>query len=154
MKLFLFVAFWISSALVFHPAARAHCEVPCGIYGDQLRFSLLSEHISTIEKSMIQIEELQKKQTKDHNQIVRWVEAKDAHAQKIQHIVHQYFMTQRIKPVEKRDSSAYKTYVEQLVLTHQLLVYAMKAKQTTDLAHTKKMTSLLKRFESIYFAKE
>ena len=28
--------------------ARAHCEIPCGIYGDDLRFSMLYEDITTI----------------------------------------------------------------------------------------------------------
>ncbi|MDY6953871.1 MAG: superoxide dismutase [Ni], partial [Thermodesulfobacteriota bacterium] len=35
--------------------ASAHCEIPCGIYDDQMRIDMIAEHITTIEKSMKQI---------------------------------------------------------------------------------------------------
>ncbi|MEZ6076165.1 MAG: superoxide dismutase [Ni] [Pirellulaceae bacterium] len=37
---------------------HAHCEVPCGIYDDQLRFQSMLEDQSTIEKAISQIGEL------------------------------------------------------------------------------------------------
>ena len=40
--------------------AAAHCEIPCGIYDDQLRTQLIAEHATTIEKSMKKINELSK----------------------------------------------------------------------------------------------
>ena len=30
----------------------AHCQVPCGIYGDDGRFDTLNEHVATVEKAM------------------------------------------------------------------------------------------------------
>ena len=39
--------------------AASHCEIPCGIYDDAMRIDMIREHISTIEKSMTQITELQ-----------------------------------------------------------------------------------------------
>jgi nickel superoxide dismutase len=39
-------------------------------------------------------------------------------------------------------------------LLHQMLVYAMRAKQTTDLANVEKMRSLLQDFHTAYFGKE
>ena len=38
----------------------SHCEIPCGIYDDKTRLTLINEHITTIEKSIKQIIELQK----------------------------------------------------------------------------------------------
>ena len=38
--------------------AFAHCEIPCGIYDDEMRIKMLAEHVTTIEKSMAQIQEL------------------------------------------------------------------------------------------------
>ena len=32
--------------------SKAHCEIPCGIYGDSVRIALIYEHITTVEKSM------------------------------------------------------------------------------------------------------
>ncbi len=127
--------------------AGAHCEIPCGIYDDEMRIKLIAEHIATIEKSMKQVIMLQKKDPLDYNQIVRWITNKENHADQLQEIVTQYFMTQRIKP----DTS---DYMKKLGLLHQMLISAMKCKQTLDLSHTQDLTSLLKEFESLYFKRE
>ena len=51
----------------------AHCQVPCGIYGDQLRFEQLLEDTKTISKAQGQINELaaDAKSGQDSNQLVR-----------------------------------------------------------------------------------
>jgi len=130
--------------------ASAHCEVPCGIYGDSVRIALIKEHISTIEKSMKKIDEISNSKTPNYNQLVRWVNNKEEHASKIQHIVSQYFLHQRIKIVEATDP-AFPKYQQQVMLLHHLLVYAMKTKQTTDLDYIKKLKSTLDSFEHTYF---
>ena len=76
----------------------AHCEVPCGIYGDEARFSAIAEDVMTIEKAMGKIAELATKMDgQSANQLSRWVSTKEEHANKIQQVVAQYFMTQRLK---------------------------------------------------------
>ena len=124
--------------------ANAHCEIPCGIYDDRLRTQLIAEHATTIEKSMKQIMTLSKAQPTNINQIVRWVSNKEQHASEIQHIVSQYFMTQRIKPDQKK-------YSEKLTVLHKILIDAMKCKQTTDLANVAALRDHLKEFEALYF---
>ena len=91
--------------------------------------------------------------TKNYNQIVRWVVNKEDHATEIQHIMSQYFLTQRVKPVDGSDAEAQMTYFKKLELCHKIIVHAMKAKQTTDLDHIKHMNSLLETFREVYFAK-
>jgi nickel superoxide dismutase len=124
--------------------AFGHCEVPCGIYNDQLRADLIAEHTTTIEKAMSQITELGGKTPVNYNQVVRWVNAKDEHATEIQHIVTQYFLTQRIKADAEE-------YEKKLTLLHSMLVAAMKCKQTTDLANVAALRKALKEFEVLYF---
>jgi nickel superoxide dismutase len=124
--------------------AGAHCEIPCGIYDDPLRINLVAEHANTIEKSMKQIAELQKADQTNHNQLIRWVANKEAHATEVQHIVSQYFMTQRIKPDQEK-------YSEKLAVLHKMLIAAMQCKQTADLSHVGTLRSLLKAFETLYF---
>ena len=75
----------------------AHCEIPCGIYDDEMRINMISEHIGTVEKSMNEIIKLEKEEHHNSNQLVRWIMNKEHHADEIQQIVTQYFMTQRIK---------------------------------------------------------
>jgi len=124
--------------------AAAHCEIPCGIYDDQLRAKLIAEHATTIEKSMKQIMKLGKPGPVNYNQLVRWVSNKESHATKIQDIVSQYFMTQRIKPGQEK-------YTEKISVLHKMLLAAMKCKQTTDVSHVDNLRTLLKNFELLYF---
>jgi nickel superoxide dismutase len=139
---------WLNAAafmiLIGASHAAAHCEVPCGIYDDQLRANLIAEHSTTIEKSMKMIVKLSKADPVNYNQLVRWTNNKETHATQIQHIVSQYFMTQRIKPDQKK-------YAEKLAVLHKILISAMKCKQTTDPANVNTLRSLLNEFEILYF---
>ena len=128
----------------------SHCQIPCGIYGDSTRFDILGEHITTVEKSMKQIDELSAAKQPNMNQVVRWVENKERHAGEIQEIVTRYFMTQRIKPVDPGNQEARAGYVKKLTLLHKLLIQAMKAKQGTDQVVVGKMRSLLNQFSEAY----
>jgi len=132
----------------------AHCQIPCGIYGDEMRIMMIKEHITTIEKSMNKINELSGAEKTNYNQLVRWVNNKEHHAQEIQNIVTAYFLTQRIKPASKDDKEAYKNYSEKTVVLQQMLVYAMKTKQSTDTKHCQKLTELTVNFSGLYFSTE
>jgi nickel superoxide dismutase len=129
----------------------AHCEIPCGIYGDEQRIEILNEHIATVEKSMQQAAALSQEEEVNYNQLVRWVMNKETHAEFIQEIVFQYFMTQRVKPVDSTNKGAYDAYVAQLTTLHGMAVHAMKAKQTTDLQHVEALRELLSNFKAMYF---
>ncbi|HKJ80302.1 MAG TPA: superoxide dismutase [Ni] [Prolixibacteraceae bacterium] len=131
--------------------AQAHCEIPCGIYGDSVRIALIYEHIETIQKSMDQINELSDNENPDFNQLIRWVVNKEEHAKKIQDIVSQYFLHQRIKPTETGNAAAYKKYQQQLEALHHILVFAMKAKQTTDISVVETLKEKVHNFEHLYF---
>jgi len=121
---------------------QAHCQIPCGIYNDEVRFVLLKEHVTTIEKAMKQIEA-----APNQNQTVRWVMNKDKHAEELAEIVTYYFMAQRIKP-------GCENYAAKLGQLHELLVYSMKAKQTTDLANVEKLKTLIHDFEHSYMGEK
>jgi nickel superoxide dismutase len=129
----------------------AHCQIPCGIYTDEMRIKMISEDIDTIEKSMKQIKELAGKDEVNYNQLVRWITNKDEHASKIQDVVNAYFLTQRIQLVDASDAAAYKEYTNKLVMLHQLIVYAMKCKQTVDLQNVNKLRTVLADFDKAYF---
>lgn len=149
---FLLVTAVISFALV--APVFSHCEIPCGIYGDKMRFDMMEEHITTIEKSMKLIVELSAAGEKNYNQIVRWVNNKDTHAEALQAIIHQYFLTQRIKPVASSAGDDYAKYQKHLELLHKMLVHAMKSKQTTDTAHTATLRDLAGEFRASYLGPE
>lgn len=137
------------AALFFLVVANvaAHCEIPCGIYDDEMRINMLLEHIATIEKSMAQIIALEQENQANSNQLVRWVLNKERHADDLQEIVSQYFLTQRLKPDAKD-----KDYDRKLAILHQMLAYGMKCKQTTDLGNPAALRSLVGEFKELYFS--
>ena len=141
-----------SFALVTFACARAsaHCQIPCGIYDDPARFTALEEHVATIEKSMNQINELSKAEEPNWNQLVRWVSNKESHADQLTEIVTFYFLAQRIKPADPADRAAQGKYLRELTLLHQMIVHAMKAKQTTDLEHCVKLRELIAKLRASY----
>jgi len=131
-------------------SVRAHCQVPCGIYDDQMRIHLMEEHVATIEKSMNEITA-----KPEMNQAVRWVMNKDKHADELSEIVTYYFMAQRIKPpTDLTDEAATKDYVNKLTLLHAIQIHAMKAKQSTDLAEIATLRDLVSQFRKAYFGEE
>ncbi|MDF7800609.1 superoxide dismutase [Ni] [Pontiellaceae bacterium B1224] len=117
---------------------KAHCQIPCGIYDDPMRFHMMEEHVTTITKSMVQIEA-----GLDQNQTVRWVMNKEKHADEIIEIACNYFLAQRIKPGMDH-------YEENLKTLHEIIIYSMKCKQTTDVANTKKLGELIHSLEHTY----
>jgi nickel superoxide dismutase len=148
------VWFFIASVFLFClPKVFPHCQIPCGIYNDEMRFMMMKEHLLTIEKSMKQINELYERLDNNANQIVRWVMNKEQHADEFAHIVIFYFLSQRIKLVEEKDSESFKDYLLKVSLLHKMLVYAMKAKQTTDISNVEILRSLVQDFHEVYFSK-
>jgi nickel superoxide dismutase len=132
----------LSSFAFFSSSALAHCEIPCGIYDDGARMKMIFEHATTIEKSMQKITELEK--GSEANQLVRWVTNKEKHAELLQDIVTQYFMTQRIK-LDAKD------YDKKITALHKMLIFSMKCKQTIDLANVEKLRGAAQEFEKLYF---
>ena len=122
----------------------AHCQVPCGVYGDSARFTQMLEDQTTIAKAIAQINDLAgKKDGKSANQLSRWVSTKEDHANKIQKIIAEYFLTQRIKSTSEK-------YEDLLKGAHSVMVAAMKCKQGTDPESADALKSSIESFQDIY----
>jgi nickel superoxide dismutase len=110
----------------------------------------MREHVTTIEKSMTEINRAGKEETPNSNQLVRWVNNKDSHADELAEIVTFYFMAQRVRPVPEDGKADHAKYVDNITLLHQILVTSMKAKQTVDVELCDQLRSLIDRFEKAY----
>ncbi|WP_404310003.1 superoxide dismutase [Ni] [Neorhodopirellula lusitana] len=144
----MFAALLVSAALTAS-VAQAHCQVPCGIYGDQLRFQQMLEDEHTISKAQISVNELagQSLDAQGHNQLTRWITTKEEHAQRIQDTIAAYFLAQRIKP----DSA---NYTETLTAAHQVIIQAMKCKQSADPETAKALEKSIFQLYRAYEGKE
>ena len=140
----------ISSALftlLFANISSGHCQVPCGVYADDLRFMQMLEDQTTIEKSSKLILDLSgNNDGQSKNQLARWVATKESHASKIQKIIAEYFLTQRIK-------STAKNYEKLLKGAHSVMVAAMKCKQSTEASAAKDLKVSILAFQKIYESK-
>ena len=138
--------------LLLQGSLLAHCQVPCGIYNDAARIIQIQEDFSTIQKAMTKIKELSQQQdATSMNQLTRWIMTKEDHASKIQKVVSEYFLTQRIKA--KTEGSEFDTYVKQTTTLHQILVSAMKCKQTVESELVDEGWHQIDTFIDLYFDK-
>lgn len=129
MKQFKLIAaiFVLGLVLTVPRVAMTHCQVPCGIYDDNARVVAMQEDVATIKKAVTLLAELAGKgDVQSKQQFVRWVNTKEAHAQKIISTIGDYFLTQRVKA--KQDD-----YVQRLKDHHAVIVGAMKAKQNASM---------------------
>ncbi len=124
---------------------RAHCQIPCGIYGDEARFAAMMEDVETLKKSVAMIDAETQAEHPNYNQLVRWVLNKETHADRIKGVVLDYFLAQRIKEGQEN-------YERNLVALHKIIVFSMKAKQTTDAAVVEDLKASISAFAELYMA--
>ena len=106
------------------------------------------EDTTTIHKAQKKIAELAgKSDAQSLNQAARWVATKESHATNTQHVIAQYFMTQRIKPGKPG-------YVAKLTAAHAVMIAAMKAKQNVDPATSDALKNAILAFHKAYEAKD
>jgi nickel superoxide dismutase len=144
---------WLTAiifALIISSVVYSHCQIPCGIYDDKMRLEMMAEHITTLEKSIKMINQLSSENERNMNQITRWVQNKENHADQLSHIITYYFMAQRLKPADESGSSDHEYYVTQLTLLHKMLISSMKAKQGTDISEIQRLNELLSEFVKVY----
>ncbi len=148
MLRFMTIATLISVSFFRVSDASAHCQVPCGVYGDERRFEQMLEDAATISKAIAQLKETAgKTDVLSRNQAIRWVMTKETHASHTQKIVAEYFLTQRIKPTGDR-------YVAKLKAAHAVMIAAMKCKQTVDPAMAKALEKSIFDLYRAYEGKE
>ena len=103
-----------------------HCQVPCGIYDDASRVQQMLEDVSTITKAIDEIHVLNdKNDVQSNQQLIRLVNNKEIHADKIIDTISNYFLTQRVKPSAE-------DYLQRLSDHHAVILLSMKAKQKAD----------------------
>ena len=139
-------------AFLFIPQSRltAHCQVPCGIYDDHARIHAMLEDVTTITKAINQINDLSKNNDATSlNQATRWISTKEQHASHIITTVAEYFLTQKVKPVEPTDAG-YQKYLESLAVHHRVMGNAMKTNQTVDLQAAGSLKTAIEELGKLY----
>jgi len=130
-----------------------HCQVPCGIFDDPKTVAEIKEACATIRKAMVQINELSATMNaQNFNQMTRWVNTKEEHCCKIITTISEYCLCQRVKPVGAPGSpfTEEKDFMDALKFHHAVLVNAMKAKQSVDVAQCDALEHAVEHFSAMY----
>merc|ERR1712199_37834 len=134
-----------------------HCQVPCDIFDDPKLVAEVREAVATITKAMVQINELATAGTAlAFNQMTRWVNTKEEHANKIINLVGEYCLCQRVKPMTdaKTPFKSEEEYVETLKAHHAVMQAAMKAKQQVDPAVADALAAAVDEFSKMYLPQQ
>ena len=119
-----------SLALAFcsHSQLTAHCQMPCGIYHDDMVFDQVDQYIETMAKGVSVLTANKGVTIQERNEFTRWVIEKDEASDEIANVLVTFFLQQKIKPNE--DDT-----VKRITSVHKLLFYIVTIKQTVDMKY-------------------
>lgn len=103
----------------------AHCQLPCGVYHDDLVFDQIDQYIETMYKGVTVITDSKFATVADRNETIRWVLQKDKASDEAAHTIMTYFLQQKIKPGEADTE-------KKVISAHKLLFLLVKIKQNVD----------------------
>lgn len=103
----------------------AHCQMPCGIYHDEMVYDEIDQYVETMYKAMGVLNDNHFETVREHNEFTRWVMQKEKESNDIADLITTFFLQQKIKPDEEDTS-------KRLATAHKMLFYLMQIKQNTD----------------------
>lgn len=105
----------------------AHCQMPCGIYHDDMVFDQIDQFVEKMVKCMWVLNNSKFQTPRERAEFIRWVGLKEKTSDEIAQEITTYFLQQKIKPGEEETA-------ERLAKAHQLLFLLVAIKQNTDVA--------------------
>lgn len=133
----------ISSALFLHQDVSSHCQMPCGIYHDDMVYDQIDQYVETMFKGISVLNENKFDTVKAKNEFVRWVMLKEDASEEVANILTTFFLQQKIKPGEP-DTDA------RLRSAHKLLFLTVQIKQNSDTQFVNEFTDEWDRFKLMF----
>lgn len=121
----------------------AHCQMPCGIYHDDMVFDKVDEYVETTFKGLTVMNESKFSSVKQKNEFIRWVIQKENSSSEVADLIMTYFLQQKIKP-DEQDT------LKKLVSAHKLLFLLVQIKQNTDVQFLETFSSEWDKFKLMF----
>jgi nickel superoxide dismutase len=121
----------------------AHCQMPCGIYHDDMVYDQIDQFVETVYKGISVLNESKFATVKDRNEFARWVAEKESSCCETANLITVYFLQQKIKPGE--DDT-----VKRLTSAHKLLFLLVAIKQNPDLEYVKQFNEEWEKFKLMF----
>jgi nickel superoxide dismutase len=131
-------------ALLFgHGEIHAHCQMPCGIYHDDMVFDQIDQYVETMYKGISVLNNNKFSNPRERNEFVRWVLEKDQASDESASLLTKYFLQQKIKSGEPDT-------VKRLVSLHKLLCNLVIIKQNVDLKFVETFSDEWEQFKLMF----
>lgn len=124
-------------------ALNAHCQMPCGIYHDNMVYDQIDQFVETVYKGVSVLNESKFSTPKERNEYIRWVGEKEHGCNDVAELILTYFLQQKIKPGEADT-------VKRLTSAHNLLFLLVAIKQNTDLDTVKQFNGEWEKFKLMF----
>lgn len=122
---------------------HAHCQMPCGIYHDDMIYDQMDQFVETVYKGISVMNDSKLSTIRDKNEFIRWVMQKEKCCNEAADLINRYFLQQKIKPDE--DDT-----VKRLVSAHKLLFMLTAIKQNADLDFIKQFNAEWEKFKLMF----
>lgn len=106
---------------------ESHCQMPCGIYHDDMVYDQIDQYVETMYKAIHELEESKFSSPWERSQFVRWVMVKEKESDDAAKVLTTYFLQQKMKPDEQPETA------KRLAVLHKLLFLTMQIKQHIDI---------------------
>jgi nickel superoxide dismutase len=133
----------LMSLIFFKVTLFAHCQMPCGIYHDEIVFDQIDQYTETMFKGISVINQIKINNMHDQNDAVRWIVEKEKESNEIANLITVYFLQQKIKPGEPDTA-------QKLASAHRLLFFLVAIKQNTDLKFVKEFNEEWEKFKDMF----
>lgn len=130
--------------LLYKAFIYSHCQMPCGIYHDQMVYDKVDEYYETMFKAVSALEDNQFSSDENYNQFIRWVMTKEKQSDDTAHLLVEYFLQQKIKPSKDQET------LDQVQVIHNLLFMLVQIKQTIDLNIVKRFGKEWEHFKYLF----
>ena len=121
----------------------AHCQMPCGIYHDDVVFDWGDQFVETAFKGMTVMIDSSFTTPKEKATFVRWVLNKEKESDDLANLLTTYFLQQKIKPGEQDTP-------KKLEALHKLLFLLVSIKQNVDIAIVEQFASEWDQFKLLF----
>lgn len=121
----------------------AHCQMPCGVYHDEMVFDQIDQYVETMYKGMSILNSSKFHGVHDWNEVIRWVILKEKESDATANLLTTYFLQQKIKPGEADTC-------KRLTSCHKLLFLLVAIKQNTDVKFVKDFLEEWEDFKAMF----
>jgi nickel superoxide dismutase len=134
---------WMMTMIFLKIDLNAHCQLPCGIYHDDMVFDQIDQYAETMYKGISVLNQIKINNMHDQNEVIRWVLEKEKESNEIASLITIFFLQQKIKPGEPETP-------KRLASAHKLLFLLVAIKQNTDLKFVKEFTDEWETFKTMF----